>query len=433
MPSCGGGNSVCVSSINSRTGRWTRLPYSVLAVLLVLCSCAWAQSDHSGLGKTYYRNRDFQRAIEHLSLALKQHPGDREIEQLLGLSYYAAGRLREAIPLLEDLQSVELDKLYLLGICYLKTEQPEKARATLARMFSVSPDSSAGHLMLAQTMVRQHLEEQALPEMRKAIALDARLPMAHFLLGEIYLYQLKPDLALEEFQRELTINPTVWLVYWRLGDAFFRLEKYEEAREGSQTSHLVERDLQRSLRTVGTNCAEEGRLGACARVSGARRQNGSEQLLCALFSGTGLPAIGKDRRRFTRVRVVPVSACPEGQCRFIEGSMKHVLLASALLWMPAAVGDQVAPGDVPLNLVTTADGYVLSTNNGYGKQYLQAYDETSRKVTGRMVLHSLWYGLAYDSNSGILFASSGANSVHAVCFGQEVSDRGRSLDSRIAT
>lgn len=168
-----------------------------------------------------------------MNLALKQHPGDREIEQLLGLSYYSAGRLREAIPLLESVQSglpsAELDGLYLLGICYLKTEQPEKARATLARMFSVAPQSPMGYMLFAQTMVRQHLEEQALPEVRKAIVLDPRLPMAHFLAGEIYLYQSKPAMALEEFQRELEINPTVWLVYWRLGDAYFRLERYGDA------------------------------------------------------------------------------------------------------------------------------------------------------------------------------------------------------------
>ena len=78
-------------------------------------------------------------------------------------------------------------------------------------------------------MVRQHLEEKAIPELEKAIALDPRLPMVHFLLGEIYLFKSNPQAALEEFKKELEINPSVWLVYWRLGDTYARLEKYAEA------------------------------------------------------------------------------------------------------------------------------------------------------------------------------------------------------------
>jgi cytochrome c-type biogenesis protein CcmH/NrfG len=40
----------------------------------------------------------------------------------------------------------------------------------------------------------------------------------------------------EEFQKELAINPTIWLVYWRLGDAYFRLEKFDEAENALKQS-----------------------------------------------------------------------------------------------------------------------------------------------------------------------------------------------------
>jgi tetratricopeptide (TPR) repeat protein len=185
------------------------------------------------LGKAYYTKRNFQQAVTHLKRAVEQQPENGESAQLLGLSYYSLGQWGKAIPLLERVQSrvpqTEIDGPYLLGICYLRTQQLEKARAALARMFSVPPAGAMAYLMLAKMMVHMRSEEQAVPELQKAITLDPRLPMAHFLLGEIYLFKSNPQLALEEFKKELEVNPSVWLVYWRLGDAYARLEKYDEA------------------------------------------------------------------------------------------------------------------------------------------------------------------------------------------------------------
>jgi tetratricopeptide (TPR) repeat protein len=187
------------------------------------------------LAKAYYQKRSFQQAIVHFKAALEQSPEDMEAAQLLGLSFYSAGQVQEAIPLLEKIRSripaQQSDTLYLLGVCYLKTQQSDKARAAFAEIFSAPPDSAMAHLMLAKMMVRQKLEDRSVPEIQKALELDPRLPMAHFLLGEIFLYQNDTPHALEEFKKELEINPTVWLVYWRLGDAYFRLEKYDEAEK----------------------------------------------------------------------------------------------------------------------------------------------------------------------------------------------------------
>jgi tetratricopeptide (TPR) repeat protein len=192
------------------------------------------------LGKAYYQRRSFQQAIAHFKIALEQNPGDLESAQLLGLSFYSVGDVLEAIPLLEKIRvripEAQSDTLYLLGVCYLKTQQPDKARAAFAQMFSAAPDSAMAHLMLAKMMVRQKLEDRSVPEIQKALELDPRLPMAHFLLGEIFLYQTNPQRALEEFKKELEINPTVWLVYWRLGDAYARLEKYDQAEKALKQS-----------------------------------------------------------------------------------------------------------------------------------------------------------------------------------------------------
>ena len=185
------------------------------------------------LGKLYYEKRNYQQAVQHLELALKQRPEDGESTQLLGLSYYALGRLPEAIPLLEKVQTrlarPDVTGSYVLGISYLQTYNFDRARAAFAKMFSVPPDSAQAHLVLGQMMLRQEFEDKAIPELEKALSLEPRLPMAHFLLGEIFLFKSNVQRALDEFNKELEINPILWLAYWRMGDAYARQEKWNEA------------------------------------------------------------------------------------------------------------------------------------------------------------------------------------------------------------
>jgi tetratricopeptide (TPR) repeat protein len=185
------------------------------------------------IGKAYFRSRQVSQAIEHLKAALQQDAGDRQSAQLLALSFYAQGKCREALPLLEKLgpQPVEgsPDTPNLASICYVMTEQWDKARTSMAQMFSLSPDSAMAYLMLGKLLVQQQMVDRALPEVETALRLDPRLTMAHFLLGEIDLYRSNPQAAVTEFQKELTVNPTMWLAYWRLGDGYVRLGNYEQA------------------------------------------------------------------------------------------------------------------------------------------------------------------------------------------------------------
>jgi DNA-binding beta-propeller fold protein YncE len=88
-----------------------------------------------------------------------------------------------------------------------------------------------------------------------------------------------------------------------------------------------------------------------------------------------------------------------------------------------SVAERVAPADTPLNLLETPDGFLISTNSGYGAHYLQAYDERHNKVADRMDFPSLWYGLAYAPSQKSILASTGGSSVlvipvHAGEFGE---------------
>ncbi len=155
-----------------------------------------------------------------------------KLVQVLGLSHYLAGHIPEAVPFLEQTrawagQNVEL--AYVLGMAYIQTRQPAKARDSFARMFHVPADSPAAHLLTAQMMVRLEFEDHAEAELKQAIAKDPKLPQAHYLLGQIAIYRARLDEGVTLLEREIAINPGNAMAYYKLGDAYTRQLKWDEA------------------------------------------------------------------------------------------------------------------------------------------------------------------------------------------------------------
>lgn len=188
------------------------------------------------LGVAYYRKNDYQRAVEHLSVAVRQTPESsqryREQVQILGLSHYMLGHVREAVPYLEQLSrwspnSAEI--AFALGISYIQTRNPDKSRETFARMFNLPATGAPAYLVNAQMMVRQRFEELAVKELEQALVLDPRLPQANFLLGEMAIYHADVDRGIGLLQKEIAINPAFGMAYYRLGEAYTRQLKWDEA------------------------------------------------------------------------------------------------------------------------------------------------------------------------------------------------------------
>src|SRR5439155_12170875 len=112
-----------------------------------------------GLGVTYYKKSDYLKAVASFKKALEDDPADNEAVQLMGLSYYLAGRPAEAIGPLEKVQtwypSANVDASYILGICYIQTKDYASARKAFAKMFDVAADSAASYLFTARMLLRQ--------------------------------------------------------------------------------------------------------------------------------------------------------------------------------------------------------------------------------------------------------------------------------------
>ena len=192
------------------------------------------------LGIAYYKKGDYLNAVANFKKALEEDPGDSEAIQLMGLSYYLAGRPADAIAPLEKVQtwypSANVDASYILGICYIQTKDYPSARNSFAKMFAVPPDSAASYLFTARMLLRQDFAPIAEEYAKKAVELDPKLPLAHSLLGDIYLFKSRIPEATEQFQKELELNPGDAAVYYKLADAYTRAQKYEDAEKLLQRS-----------------------------------------------------------------------------------------------------------------------------------------------------------------------------------------------------
>lgn len=212
--------------------------------LTLLESIATADPSRRGvtrqIGVAQYRKGDFLKASASFKKALDENPNDNEAIQLMGLSYYLAGRPADAIAPLEKVQtwypSANVDAAYILGLCYIQTKDYPSARKAFARMFGVAGDSAAAYLFAARMLLRQDFAPVAEEYGKKAVELDPKLPRAHMLLGELYLYKSRIPEAVEEFQKELQLNPGDAAVYYKLADAYSRLQKYDEAEKLLQRS-----------------------------------------------------------------------------------------------------------------------------------------------------------------------------------------------------
>jgi tetratricopeptide (TPR) repeat protein len=193
------------------------------------------------LGIVYYKKGDYLKAADSLKQAVAEDPNDKEAVQLLGLSYYLAGRPAEAIPYLEKVQGwyprANVDASYILGVSYIQAKDYPNARKAFARMFEVQADSGAAYLVTARMLFRQEFTPIAEEYAQKAIAADPKLPLAHQLLGEVHMFASKIPEAISDFQQELALNPGNSAAYYKLGDAYSRVQKYDDA----------ERQLQRSI------------------------------------------------------------------------------------------------------------------------------------------------------------------------------------------
>ena len=146
-------------------------------------------------GLALYAESKLPESERAFTLASSQDPGDRQAILMRGIVLFRLGRPAAAIPLLEQVRGVSggeqerapVNPLYVLALCYVDTRRYDDARATFAAQFGFAPDSAPAYLLAARMLLRREYVPVAQQFARKALELQAGLPLAHRLLGETEL------------------------------------------------------------------------------------------------------------------------------------------------------------------------------------------------------------------------------------------------------
>src|SRR5215468_4327967 len=179
------------------------------------------------LGIAHYRAGQFAKATEVLGRFLAVAPNHAQACQLLGVSMVEMGRDAEAITYLEPAMSssqIEATALYSLGLAYLRLRRGDVG--DVAKRLAAREDGVAlSHLLQGQAQLEEFGFEKAATELEAAAKLSTELPRLQFLLGLAYFKLGRFQEARERFERELNHASDDFLTLYYLASL---LEKQNE-------------------------------------------------------------------------------------------------------------------------------------------------------------------------------------------------------------
>jgi tetratricopeptide (TPR) repeat protein len=121
---------------------------------------------------------------------------------------------------------------YLLGITYLKLNDLNRAVLLFNEMITGLGDTPQIHMYLGRAYREGEFFEQAVAEIKNAIARDPKLKQAHYFLGLAYVGRDGDSgfpAAIPEFQAELKINPDDFRSHYMLGYIWWKQRNMKDA------------------------------------------------------------------------------------------------------------------------------------------------------------------------------------------------------------
>jgi tetratricopeptide (TPR) repeat protein len=201
--------------------------------------------------------------LTEASKAIESAPDDPRGWHVRGMAYMskrqyapAADSLEHCIALREDHEAE-----YSLAIALLAIHQKEKAAAVFQKMERGATHPGSLHVLMARAYRDADYLDDAVRELKVALAVDPKTPHAHYLLGLVYLLQEEwaptPQIR-EQFLEELKLNPRDFLSNYLLGAMESNAKNYAESEHYLKIATEIDSSWPEPWLYLGLNANNRG-------------------------------------------------------------------------------------------------------------------------------------------------------------------------------
>jgi tetratricopeptide (TPR) repeat protein len=173
----------------------------------------------------------------------------------LGVAYKADRQYQKAVEPLQialELDPVNLQARVTLADCYLKRGDPAEALAEYHRALAQQGDYAPAFDGLGRAAEASGDVEKAVEHYRKAIALNPGFPDASMNLGDLLLREGRQNEAIDLFLQAIRVRPDFAAAYNRLGAAYAQQRLHNEAIAALRKAEVLEKGNPWHPVTIGT-------------------------------------------------------------------------------------------------------------------------------------------------------------------------------------
>lgn len=377
-------------------------------------SLVWedAAETHVGLAIcNLYANRPDDSLVE-AAKALLLDPNSARAFNIQGKAWMKKREYRKAVDSLERAVKIqpEFEAAYALASSLLSLKDPEskkKAAEVFDTIVASVGDSGSLHVLFGHAYRDAEMQDDAIRELRKAVALDTRTPHAHYFLGLALLWKNEwtttPEIR-QEFVTELNNFPRDFLANYFLGYLDSNDRRYDEANMHLKAATEIDPSWPEPWLFLGLNAYAQGDLvhaeeylRKCIELTGKDESRGNYQVRRAYIT---LGRILTNRGRadeaapyMARAREFQKQALAEAQQQIADKASEEgsVSPAAVVALLKRQEDQPIAMPSEPVDPVMPLDSSVLARSGLSEETKKAAISEENRL---RLILGSSFSDLA---------------------------------------
>ncbi len=176
------------------------------------------------IGDSYYKNRDFDRALKCFEKQAAMEPPQGRARLWIANCYFAKGDFANAAKSYGQFLKTHPDSVSGqdgLGKSLYKIKEYDRAMPAFEKEIGIAPNQANGHYWMGCCLARKGRFEDAEGELRKAIGMDGKLADAYDQLGYCLIHLGRFSDALPAYNKALglsgeDVDRTFWVGYCRL-------------------------------------------------------------------------------------------------------------------------------------------------------------------------------------------------------------------------